>query len=93
MTEIYTPARLDDATAAAVGQAALTAHAALGLRDLSRTDLVVDEHGVPWFLETNVAPGMTELSLMPQAITANGEDLGDVYLALVRAALARTTPA
>jgi D-alanine-D-alanine ligase len=93
VTEYFTPARLDDATAAAVGQAALTAHTALGLRDLSRTDLIVDGDGVPWFLETNVAPGMTELSLLPQAITANGEDLGEVYLALVRAAHARPLPA
>ena len=46
---------------------------ALGLRDLSRTDLIVDADGrPPWFLEVNVAPGMTETSLLPQAAQAAG---------------------
>ena len=71
MTEFFVPARLDPAVAAAAGQAALTAHRALDLRDLSRTDLVVDADGTPWFLEVNVAPGMTETSLLPQAAAAN----------------------
>ena len=36
---------------------ALTAHAALGLRHISRVDLIVDGAGTPWFLEANVLPG------------------------------------
>ena len=38
-------------------------------------------------LEVNVAPGMTETSLMPQAIEAAGLDLGEVCAALVRDAI------
>ena len=64
------PARRRPGTALA--ETALAAHAALGLRDLSRTDLVVDPYGRAWFLETNVAPGMTETSLFPQAVTPRG---------------------
>ncbi len=41
MTEYHVPARLDTETAAAVAEVAVTAHRTLGLRDLSRTDLVV----------------------------------------------------
>lgn len=87
-TRFYTPARLNDVAAAAVADAATTAHVALGLRHLSRIDLIVDADGVPWFLEANVLPGLTETSIMPQAIAASGRDLGDVYAALALAAIA-----
>ncbi|XRQ07302.1 D-alanine--D-alanine ligase family protein [Actinomadura welshii] len=77
-TEFVTPARLTpDATARATA-AAVTAHRALGLRDLSRTDLIVSPDGEVHFLEVNVAPGMTETSLFPRAISGAGLDLGEV---------------
>ncbi len=88
-TDYYTPARLDAPVAAAVAGAALAAHRVLGLRDLSRTDLIVDADGVPWFLEVNVAPGMTETSLLPMAVAAAGLDLGEVCRSLLDAAVAR----
>jgi D-alanine-D-alanine ligase len=87
-TEFFCPARLTAGAATAVAEAALTAHRAFGLRHLSRTDLVVDADGVPWFLEVNVAPGMTETSLLPQAAEAAGEDAGALYRAVVERALA-----
>ena len=31
---------------------------------MSRTDLIVDAAGTPWFLEVTVTPGMTEMSLL-----------------------------
>jgi D-alanine-D-alanine ligase len=87
-TEFFVPARLDDAAAGRVAAAALTAHRVLGLRHLSRTDLIVDDAGLPWFLEVNVAPGMTETSLTPQAVRAAGLELGEVCRTLVLAAAA-----
>lgn len=86
-TRFYTPARLDDAVAARAAETALTAHSALGLRHLSRVDLIVDGAGTPWFLEANVLPGLTETSLLPQALEAAGHDLGWVYTRLAEAAL------
>ena len=62
----------------------------LGLRDLSRSDLIVDPDGVVWFLEVNVAPGFTETSTVPLSIQAAGLDLGEVCASLVRAARRRT---
>jgi D-alanine-D-alanine ligase len=91
-TEFFCPARLTDAAAAAVREAALTAHRAFGLRHLSRTDLIVDRVGRAWFLEVNVAPGMTETSLLPQAAEAAGEPMGPLYRRLVEAA-AQAAPA
>ncbi|QHT57520.1 D-alanine--D-alanine ligase [Cellulomonas sp. H30R-01] len=85
--EYFTPARLDDESATAVREAAVTAHRALGLTRLSRTDLIVDVEGRAWFLEVNVAPGMTETSLLPQAAEGAGHNLGDLYRSLVLASL------
>lgn len=88
-TEFHVPARLEDAVAKAAAEAALTAHETLGLRDWSRSDLIVDAEGTPWFLEVNVAPGMTETSLVPQALAAAGIDMGAQMAALVERAIAR----
>jgi D-alanine-D-alanine ligase len=88
-TTFYAPARLDDAVAAAVAEAAVLAHRTLGLRDLSRVDFIVDEAGRPWFLEANVIPGLTETSLVPLAIEAAGREPADVYDALVQRAAAQ----
>lgn len=87
-TEYFTPARLSRAEADAVGAVAVAAHQALGLRHLSRTDLILDATGTAQFLEVNVAPGMTETSLLPQAALAGGYDLAALYRALVTTALA-----
>lgn len=89
MTEFFVPARLPDEQAAAVAEVAVTAHRELGLRDLSRTDMIVDEAGVPWFLEVNVAPGLTETSLLPQAAVEAGLDLGALYRDLLHGAATR----
>ncbi len=86
-TRFYVPARIAPEVADAAAQAALTAHRALGLRHLSRVDLIVDGAGTPWFLEANVLPGLTETSLLPQALDAAGHDLGWVYRALAEAAI------
>lgn len=86
-TRFYVPARMQDAATEAATNAALSAHRALGLRHLSRVDLIVDGAGTPWFLEANVLPGLTETSLLPQALEAAGHDLGWVYAELARAAV------
>jgi D-alanine-D-alanine ligase len=89
-TEFFVPARIDLETAAACSKAALLAHSALGLRDLSRTDLIIDSSGQPYFLEVNVAPGMTETSLFPQAVVAAGLELGDIWRQLAERAKSRS---
>jgi D-alanine-D-alanine ligase len=75
-TEFYTPARLPDAAADAAAKAAMAAHSALGLRDISRTDMIVSDTGEVYFLEVNVSPGMTETSTLPMALDAAGYEFG-----------------
>jgi D-alanine-D-alanine ligase len=86
-TTFYTPARLSDEVASAAADAAIRAHTALGMRHLSRIDLIVDASGTPQFIEANVLPGLTETSLLPLALEAAGHDLGWVYEALADAAI------
>jgi D-alanine-D-alanine ligase len=85
-TEFHTSARLPPAVVTAAAAAALTLHRALGLRDLSRTDLIVSGDQV-FFLEANVMPGLTETSTLPMAVASAGLDLGALFRdLLVRAA-------
>ena len=88
-TEFYVPARLPADVAAEVARIAVAAHTVLGLRDLSRTDLIVDEAGTAWFLEVNVAPGMTETSTLPLALEASGHSFGRTCVSLLEQAAAR----
>jgi len=88
-TEFFVPARLNPELTAECARIAVLAHEVLGLRDWSRTDLIIDADGTPWFLETNAAPGMTETSLYPQALHAAGLSLGDITNTLVQRAIAR----
>ena len=89
LTTWHAPARLASDVAARVAETALSAHKALGLRDLSRVDLIVDGSGGVHVLGINVSPGMTETSLLPLAVEAAGMDLGDMLAALVSRAVAR----
>lgn len=81
-TRFVTPAELADDELAAAQELAVAVHRALGLRHLSRVDIMVTPDG-PMFLEGNVAPGMTETSLSPLAFEAAGRDLGEVFASLV----------
>jgi D-alanine-D-alanine ligase len=86
-SEYFVPARLDEARTRTVQDLAVAVHRSLGLRHLSRTDMILDDDGVAWFLDVNVAPGMTETSLLPQAAQAGESSIGELYVSLVRAAL------
>lgn len=88
-TEFVTPAHLPAETLLACEREAVGIHIALGLRDWSRSDLIVDADGRVWFLEANVAPGMTETSTYPQAVHAAGLHMGEIVENLIHAAIAR----
>lgn len=88
-TDFFVPARLEAEVAASVAAAAVTVHEAIGLVDFSRIDFIVDAEGVPWFIDANVTPGVTETSLAPLAIRGADRSEGAVYLELAQAAIAR----
>jgi len=86
---IEIPAPLPFPALEATAAAAVTAHRALGLRDISRTDVVVDEAGTPWFLEAAISPGLTETSVLPLAAAESGRTLGSLLAELLRTAARR----
>lgn len=81
------PARLDERTTAACQEAALRAHEALGCRGVSRTDIMVDDEGECWVIETNTLPGMTSTSLLPDTAAKVGISFGALCRMLVELAL------
>ena len=88
-TRFLCPAEVSADVAERCAAMALRVHDVLGLRDLSRTDIIIPDDGEPVFLEANVAPGMTETSSVPLAVEAAGWSLGKACADLVRVAAAR----
>jgi len=81
------PARLPEEVAETARMAAETAHRVLSCRGYSRTDMMVREDGTVWLLETNTLPGMTELSLFPQAAREAGISFPELLDRLIELAL------
>ncbi|MCG8577574.1 MAG: D-alanine--D-alanine ligase [Flavobacteriales bacterium] len=50
----------------------------LGLKGLARVDYIVNEDGVPFLIEVNTNPGMSEESIVPQQIRANEQSMKEV---------------
>lgn len=81
-------AALAPAVAAELQRQARLAFETLGLRGYARVDFRLDASGVPYCLEVNTLPGMTELSLLPQGAAAAGLDFGALCEEIVRLAVA-----
>jgi D-alanine-D-alanine ligase len=85
-TEFHAPARLAAGTIAACERTAIEAGRAIGARHLWRADMIVDDAGVPWLLEIDTCPGMTETSLAPLAAEAAGIGFAELCGTLVELA-------
>ncbi len=66
------PAPIPDKETRAIQDLALRAHRALGLKVYSRVDIMLPENGEASVLEINTIPGMTEVSLLPDAANVAG---------------------
>lgn len=86
-TDYFVPARLDEPVLKKAEEVALAAHNLLKCKDLSRVDMIVGEDNVPYVLEVNISPGMTETSLLPLAAEAAGVSFQELVDRLVELAL------
>ncbi|MCL4499355.1 MAG: D-alanine--D-alanine ligase [Chloroflexi bacterium] len=87
-TSYHVPARVSSELMAVAQTTAVQVHKALGCRDVSRVDIII-QGDVPYVLELNTSPGMTETSLLPMAAGAAGLGFGDLVEKLVGFALRR----
>ncbi len=85
--EEIVPAPVEAETAGRMQRLAERAHRALGLRGMSRTDLILRPDGSLVFLETNSIPGLTARSLLPKAAEAAGLPFREVLTRLIEGAL------
>src|SRR4029077_14789390 len=66
------PARISQPAQKDEAEAAATAFGILLCDGMARVDIIVDSGGVPWVLEVNTVPGLTAVSLLPDAARAAG---------------------
>ena len=84
------PARIPDAVAARAKAFAELAHAALGCRGVTRSDLRYDDiNDLLVLLEVNTQPGMTPTSLVPEQAAHLGIGFDDLVLWITEDAYAR----
>ena len=86
------PARLEPSVAAHVQAQAVLAFKALKLRGYARIDFRLDDSGGCFCLEANTLPGMTELSLIPQAAAAAGISFPELCERIVQLAITEGRP-
>ena len=83
------PARIEERARATCADAAGRAFVLLGCAGMARVDIIVDAKSTPWILEVNTVPGLTELSLLPDAARAAGIAFDQLCQRLVDHAIQR----
>ena len=87
-TEYFVPARITEKEIKKVSDTAISVHKALDCTDLSRVDMVMEENQrIPYVLELNTSPGMTDTSLLPMAAEEAGISFEDLVDRIVNMAL------
>ncbi len=90
MTTFVCPAELPAETSARAQQLALQVYELLGCHGVARVDLMLEQDGGElWVLESNVVPGLTETSLLPQAADAAGIGFDELVERILASAFAR----
>jgi D-alanine-D-alanine ligase len=87
MCEHIIPARISESLRAKVTEISEKAYTAMKCRGYARVDFMVDQDDNPYVLEINTIPGMTEMSLVPDAARAAGISYDELVDKIVRLAL------
>lgn len=81
-----TPARISDAEKERVERQAMKVYQILNMKGFSRSEFIIVD-GVPYFLEINTVPGMTEESLLPQQAKEASISLSELFDNAIQQAL------
>lgn len=87
MCEHIIPARISSDVQQKVEEIAVDTYRLLGCRGYARIDFRIDEAGQPYVLEVNTNPGMTEMSLVPDAARSAGMSFEDLVDRIVNLAV------
>jgi len=87
MSQYICPAELRNKLSESIKDLALKIHTILGCRHYSRVDFLLDSKNEPWFLELNTLPGMTETSLLPKSLKADGIKFKEIIRMILNEAL------
>jgi D-alanine-D-alanine ligase len=82
-TRYHCPCGLEEAVEQRLRNLALQAFQCIGASGWGRVDLMVDRVGVPWLIEVNTVPGMTDHSLVPMAGRVAGMDFEQLVLRIL----------
>lgn len=77
------PARISGRAQKRAAELSAQAFELLGCAGMARVDLIVDPADECWLLEVNTVPGLTELSLLPDAARAAGIEFDELCARLV----------
>lgn len=83
------PARIPEAARRAASEAAARAFRVLGCEAMARVDFIITPDCTPWLLEVNTVPGLTDVSLLPDAARAAGVPFDELCDRLVRHGIKR----
>ena len=90
MTSFICPAELSAETTERAQELALRVFRLLGCHGVARVDLMLEQDSEElWVLETNVVPGMTQTSLLPQAADAAGIGFDELLRRILASAFTR----
>ncbi len=67
--------------------ASVSAHASLGCRGVTRTDIILSDSGKAYVLEINTLPGLTEFSLVPMIAQKKGIKFGSLIEEIIEDAI------
>lgn len=82
MTEFILPAELSDEMTKSVKEKAILAHKACECAGVSRVDFLISD-GIPYILEINTSPGMTDTSDLPAQAGVMGISYDDLVLMIL----------
>lgn len=83
-----TPARIPDEVTLSIQKITIEAYKSLGLKGMSRIDFII-ENDVPYLIEVNTTPGLSEQSIIPQQVRHLNYTLTDFFDWCVDASLKR----
>lgn len=87
MCEHLIPARINEDLQNKIARISEETYKSLACRGFARIDFMVDRKGQPYILEINTIPGLTNMSLVPDAARAVGISYEDLIERLVKLAL------